>query len=91
MANTDTEFFSTNKDCRVKLDGTTGPIATIDSMDEYILRMKELLKENKLPVMQCVQKTCMCGTCAPKSLKKQNLYDIMKIYNTEAGAKNFLD
>ena len=53
--------------------------------------MEELLKENKLPVMKCVQKTCMCGTCAPKSLKKENLYDIMKIYNTEAGAKNFLD
>jgi organic radical activating enzyme len=91
MANADTENFFTNKDCRVKLDGTTGPIATIDSMDEYILRMEELLKENKLPVMKCVQKTCMCGTCAPKSLKKENLYDIMKIYNTEAGAKNFLD
>jgi hypothetical protein len=91
MADLDTENFFTNKDCRVKLDGTVGPIATIDSMDEYILQITESLQKNKLPTMRCVQKICRCGTCAPKSLKKENLYDIMKIYNTEAGAKNFIN
>jgi organic radical activating enzyme len=91
MANTDTENFFTNKDCKVKLDGTTGPIATINTMDDYIEKIKNLLKENNLPVMKCVQKTCLCGTCAPKSLKKETLYDIMKIYNTKNGAKNFLN
>lgn len=90
MANADTENFFTNKDCQVRLDKTTGPIATIETMDSYIEKIKKLLEENKLPVMQCVQKTCMCGTCAPKSLKRENLYDIMKIYNTESGLKNFL-
>jgi hypothetical protein len=91
MANSDTENFFTNKDCRVKLDGTIGPIATLGSMDGYILQMKKLLEENKLPVMKCVQKVCVCGTCAPKSLKKENLYDIMKIYNTNDGSKNFIN
>jgi hypothetical protein len=91
MADTDAEKFFTNKDCRVTLNGTQGSLATIDTMDEYILQIKKSLQENRLPIMKCVQKTCQCGTCAPKSIKKENLYDIMKIYNTNDGAKNFLN
>lgn len=91
MANTDTKSFFTNKDCKVTLYGTKGPISNIETMDDYIDKMKILLKENKLPVMKCVQKTCICGSCAPKSMQKENLYDIMKIYNTTSGVKNFLN
>jgi MoaA/NifB/PqqE/SkfB family radical SAM enzyme len=91
MANADTEEFFTNRDCLVKLDSTRGPLATINTMDSYIEKINDLLKTNKLPVMKCVQKICKCGTCAPKSLKKETLYDIMKIYNTADGAKNFIN
>ena len=76
--------YYTNKDCRVKLDQTRGPIATIDTMPEYISYVRQHLLSNTLPVMRCVQKVCLCGTCAPKSIHKENLENIMNIYNLQA-------
>ena len=70
-------LYYTNKDCRVKLNGTTGPIATMDTMNDYIKEMKE----SGLQTLICSQALCKCGTCAPKSIYRQNLDDIMKIYN----------
>jgi len=70
--------YSTNKDCRVRLDGTTGAIATIDTMDDYIEKMK---REDRMPTLICAQDRCRCGTCAPKSIHKENLEAILKIYN----------
>jgi hypothetical protein len=75
--------YYTNKDCRVRLDGTAGPIATVDAMDVYIEQIKAQSQKTGLPTLQCVQKTCLCGTCAPKSLYKENLESILKIYNTD--------
>jgi len=79
--------YYTNKDCRVKLEQTRGSIATIDTMPEYISYIKQNLLSNTLPIMRCVQKVCLCGTCAPKSMHKENLKNIMKIYNEEVVAK----
>jgi organic radical activating enzyme len=74
--------YYTNKDCRVKLlEQSRGSIANVDNMNEYIEKIKNLLLQNKLPTMKCVQKICKCGTCAPKSLHLKNLEPIMKIYN----------
>lgn len=73
--------YYTNKDCRVTLDQTQGPIATIETMSAYIEQIEKQLKDNTLPLMRCVQKVCLCGTCAPKSTNLENLKDIMKIYN----------
>jgi len=73
--------YYTNKDCRVRLDRTVGAIATVDTMGEYIEQIKTQSAKNGLPMLQCVQKKCLCGTCAPKSIHKENLEDIMKIYN----------
>jgi hypothetical protein len=73
--------YYTNKDCRVKLNQTQGAIATMDTMPEYISYIKQNLLSNTLPVMRCVQGVCLCGTCAPKSKHKENLENIMKIYN----------
>ena len=70
--------YSTNKDCRVKLDGTRGAIATMDTMDDYIAQMKS---QTELPTLVCVQDRCRCGTCAPKSVHKENLNKILQIYN----------
>ena len=70
--------YHTNKDCRVRLDGTTGPIATMDTMDDYITQMKQ---QTELPTLVCGQDRCRCGTCAPKSVHKENLDSILKIYN----------
>jgi len=78
--NVNGEYY-TNKDCRVRLDQTVGRIANIETMPSYIDYIKKNLSNNTLPMMQCVQKKCRCGTCAPKSLHKENVDAILKIYN----------
>ncbi|MAJ86432.1 MAG: hypothetical protein CMK28_00130 [Porticoccaceae bacterium] len=76
--NTSTGLYYTNKDCKVRLDGKTGPIANLHTMGDYI---KSLAEKPQLPTLICAQKTCTCGTCAPKSIHKENLTEILKIYN----------
>ena len=78
-------LYYTNKDCRVRLDGKTGAIANVETMPKYI---EDLKRQNKLPTLVCAQKTCRCGTCAPKSIYKENLTDILKIYNNTIPAGN---
>jgi len=80
-ANTVYGEYYTNKDCRVTLNQTTGPIANIETMNNYISYIEKQLSTNSLPTMRCVQTVCLCGTCAPKSIHKENLENIMKIYN----------
>lgn len=75
--NSSGEYY-TNKDCRVKLDGKTGAIANINTMPQYIENMKQ---QKKLPTLVCAQNTCRCGTCAPKSIYKEKLTEILNIYN----------
>ena len=70
--------YYTNKDCRVKLDGKTGAIANINTMPHYIENMKQ---QKELPTLVCAQNTCRCGTCAPKSIYKEKLTEILNIYN----------
>lgn len=70
--------YYTNKDCRVKLDGSTGAIADINTMPDYIA---DLRTQQELPTLICAQTKCVCGTCAPKSVDRQQLLEIMKIYN----------
>jgi len=72
--------YYTNKDCKVRLDGKTGPIANVMTMPEYIERMKTL---ETPPTLVCAQKTCWCGTCAPKSIHMENLTEILKNYNSD--------
>lgn len=73
------EYF-TNKDCHVRLDGTRGPIATIDDMQEYIDKMKTYTSVS-FPTLVCAQSECLCGTCAPKSTQPGPLKEILQIYN----------
>ena len=73
--------YYTNKDCRMRLDQTRGPISTIETMPDYIKSINAQIKSNTLPTLVCKQEVCMCGTCAPKSIFKENLTDILKIYN----------
>jgi len=76
--NNSTEQYFTNKDCRTKLDGTTGAIANIDTMSEYT---EQLRSKKEIPMLVCAQTKCVCGTCAPKSTSKESLASIMSIYN----------
>jgi len=38
-------------------------------------------REDRMPTLICAQDRCRCGTCAPKSIHKENLEAILKIYN----------
>lgn len=87
MMNSFTKEFYTNKDCHVRLDQTSGPLATIDTMDAYIDQLKTNLEQNQPHFLKCVQQRCRCGTCAPKSKDIQTLESIMKIYNVEKEPK----
>jgi hypothetical protein len=79
--NTNGQYF-TNKDCHVRLDQTRGPIANVNTMDEYTDRIRQQIIVNGAPpVLKCVQDNCKCGTCAPKATSAEALTDIMKIYN----------
>lgn len=79
MANAVTGLFYSNKDCKVKHDGTLGHLATIDTMEDHIESFKEKLK-NGYSGVTCVQKRCVCGVCAPKSKDLLNLKNILKHY-----------
>ena len=83
FGNNVTGHYFTNKDCHVRLDGKTGPIANIHTMDQYTARLREQIKETGAPpVLTCAQDECHCGTCAPKSRSPEGLTEIMKVYNT---------
>ncbi len=80
--NTNGQYF-TNKDCHVRLDGKTGPIANISTMDRYTERLrKQITETGSVPVLTCAQDECHCGTCAPKATTPEKLAEIMKVYNT---------
>lgn len=81
MMNCHDRNFYTNKDCHVRHDGTRGAIASTENMDLYIQDLKNKLKQTSNYFLTCVQKECLCGTCAPKSLTEQGLLDVMKSYN----------
>ena len=83
MADSHTQNFYTNKDCNVTMDGTIGPIATQDTMDDYINNMESKLLTDSNLFLKCVQKTCSCGTCAPKAISRDDLKEVMKIYNSQ--------
>lgn len=81
MANCQDRKFYTNKDCHVRPDGTRGHVADIDTMPQFIEENRARLAKTKEYFYTCVQKRCICGTCAPKSLTQQGLAEVMKSYN----------
>ena len=80
-----TGLYYTNHDCSVRLDRTRGPLADIQTMPAYIQDMK---KQTVLPTLVCAQDKCQCGVCAPKSMDKERLMEIMKIYNKPMGVNS---
>lgn len=88
-ANSMTREFYSNRDCHNTIEGTLGPLATMDNMDEYIKGVDAMLAKGEFPVIQCRANRCSCGLCAPKSRDKNTLREIMGTYLNEQGMKNF--
>jgi hypothetical protein len=72
-----------NKDCKMKFDGTVGPIGTLADPDSIINELKNQLASKVTPVIQCKKDICLCGLCAPKA-KNLDIYNsIMTKYQKD--------
>ena len=74
-----------NKDCKMKFDGTVGPIGHLSDTDSIIKDLKTQLT-NGPPVIQCKKSICFCGLCAPKAKNLDTYQSIMKKYQKEYSA-----
>jgi hypothetical protein len=73
----------TNKDCRMKFDGTVGPIGHLDQAQDLIKETKKLLENKIMPVITCAKDHCWCGLCAPKAEHKEEFLKVMEKHITE--------
>lgn len=73
-----TKEIFTNKDCRMRFDGTVGPIGYLDHSQDLLANIKKSLQDKTLPVITCAKDRCACGLCAPKARTKEEYTEIMK-------------
>jgi sulfatase maturation enzyme AslB (radical SAM superfamily) len=71
-----------NKDCRMKFDGTVGPIGNLENSDLLITQLKTWLDEKQMPIIKCARDRCDCGLCAPKAINEEIFRKIMPKYLT---------
>jgi len=71
-----------NKDCKMRFDGTIGPIGNLSDTNSIINELKEQLV-NGQPVIQCKKDKCHCGLCAPKAKNLDTYQSIMKKYQKD--------
>jgi organic radical activating enzyme len=71
-----------SKDCKMKFDGTVGPIGNLSKSDNIISELKNQLI-NGQPVIQCKKSKCLCGLCAPKAKNFDTYKSIMKKYQKD--------
>lgn len=71
-----------NKDCKMRFDGTVGPIGTLSAADAIINELKMQLTTGQ-PIIQCKKQKCLCGLCAPKAKNLDTYQSIMKKYQKE--------
>ena len=53
--------------CQARFDNRRGPIGKLSEGKKLIAELKDMLENNRMPVIQCPKHTCGCGLCAPKS------------------------
>jgi hypothetical protein len=69
-----------NKDCRMKFDGTVGPIGNLENSDLLISQLKTWLDAKEMPIIKCARDRCDCGLCAPKAVNEEIFRKIMPKY-----------
>lgn len=65
-----------NKDCKMKYDGTVGPIGNLNNIDPILAQARDPDR----PIIQCAKKQCYCGLCAPKAADLDTYQTIMRKY-----------
>jgi hypothetical protein len=71
-----------NKDCKMRFDGTVGPIGKLSDADSIINELKTQLTTGQT-VIQCKKQKCLCGLCAPKAKHLDTYKSIMKKYQKD--------
>jgi len=71
-----------NKDCRMKFDGTEGPMGYLKDARKILDKMREEILAGTRPTIVCQKKQCFCGLCAPKAKDLDVYNDMMKRYVT---------
>ena len=73
-----------NKDCKMRFDGTVGPIGHLNNTEPILQQARD---PNK-PTIQCAKQRCLCGLCAPKAQDLDTYKNIMRKY--EISTNNLL-
>ena len=71
-----------NKDCKMRFDGTVGPIGNLSDTNSIINELKTQLANGR-PVIRCKKDKCHCGLCAPKAKNLDTYKSIMKKYQKD--------
>ena len=71
-----------NKDCKMRFDGTVGPIGKLSDSVSMIDELKLQLSTGQ-SVIQCKKHRCVCGLCAPKAKHLDTYKSIMKKYQKD--------
>lgn len=71
-----------NKDCKMNFDGQVAPIGHLSNCDQLLNTVREQIKNNSMPIIQCKKYNCFCGLCAPKAKNLDTYKSIMKKYQT---------
>jgi len=69
-----------SKDCKMKFDGTVGPIGYLTHTDQILDTLKNQINNNAMPIIQCKKYNCLCGVCAPKAKNLETYKSIMEKY-----------
>jgi pyruvate-formate lyase-activating enzyme len=67
-----------NKDCRMRFDGSVGPIGNLSKYEHILEELESQLSNKNMPVIKCAKEQCRCGYCAPKAEEKGKFDELMK-------------
>jgi hypothetical protein len=67
----------TNKDCKMRFDGTVGPIGHLNDPAQMFDQIRD-----SIPAITCAKSRCYCGLCAPKAETRELFDEIMPKYTT---------
>lgn len=83
-----TKLIYTHQTCQARLDGTRGPIGTLDNWEDMVKNLSTNLKEKTMPIIVCPNKLCGCGLCTPKSKNGQELKNILPMVLSDTSIFN---
>lgn len=72
------DWIATHQTCQARFDGTKGYLGSITESDKIITELKQQLESRTMPVIECPNRICNCGLCAPKAKSLDDFYRIMQ-------------